>query len=210
MSLTNFFKILQLSRVQPQNGYQPAVRSKGEVSDLAQHHYLVTMLAWQLARASSKTGAKVNVERVLELALLHDIGELFGGDINFYYARSRPKVREAAKAFQKETEQYLTDFFGNDKEYMGKLFEENAKKETNEAIIARIADHLECLYYKSFAGVVGTQQKDALAILKQNCKRAPDKRVAKVLANFVIETEKALKDNDLESIIWKGHQNLVD
>lgn len=207
----DFLKLLQLSRVQPQNGYQPAVRSKGEVSDLAQHHYLVTMLAWQLARACAKVGTKVNVERVLELALLHDIGELFGGDINFYYARSRPKVREAAKAFQKETEQYLTDFFGDDKEYIAKLFEENAKKETNEAIIARIADHLECLYYKSFVRVLSVHdKKEAVAVLKQNCKRAPDKRVAKVLTDFVVETKKALKDNDLEAIIWKGNRNIVD
>ena len=55
-----------------------------------------------------------------------------------------------------------------------------------------------------------SHQKDAFAILKKNAKRALDKRVAKVLEKFIKETEKSLRTNDLEAIIWKRNERVAD
>ncbi len=110
--LAKLFKLLEITRSQPQYGYALAGIPKGELSDLAQHHYLVTFIAWQLALSVQSKGAKINVQKVLEYSLIHDLGELFGGDIAMPYAKANPKARILAKAFEAENQKYLANFFG--------------------------------------------------------------------------------------------------
>src|SRR5688572_26987474 len=98
--LTTLFRLLELTRAQPQYGYILAEIPKSDLSDLAQHHYLVTFVAWRLAVLVVQKGGKINLERVLELSLIHDLGELFGGDISMPYARANPAARNAAKEFE--------------------------------------------------------------------------------------------------------------
>src|SRR3989344_5119270 len=108
--LTNLFKLMQLTRSQPLYGYVVGGVQKNDLSNLAEHHYLVTFIAWQLARQIKSKGANINVEKVLEFAMVHDIGELFGGDISMPYARANPKAREYAKAFEEENQKFLSKF----------------------------------------------------------------------------------------------------
>ncbi len=58
--------------------------------NLAEHHYLVAMIGWQLATLVTKKGANIDADKVLHFCLLHDLGELFGGDIGMYYAKANP------------------------------------------------------------------------------------------------------------------------
>jgi len=45
-NLTKLFKLVELTRFQPQYGYALAGIPKEELSNLAEHHYLVTFIAW--------------------------------------------------------------------------------------------------------------------------------------------------------------------
>ena len=96
--LTDLFKLAEITRHQPQYGYNVGGVLKHELSDLAQHHFLVTFMAWQLALELQSRGAKIDVQKTMEIALVHDLGELFGGDISFHYGRKNPAARKAAKA----------------------------------------------------------------------------------------------------------------
>ena len=59
--LTKLFKLVELTRSQPQTGYVLAGIKTDELSNLAEHHYLVTFIAWQLARAANRAGAKLSI-----------------------------------------------------------------------------------------------------------------------------------------------------
>lgn len=86
----------------------------------------------------------------MELALTHDIGELFGGDIAAPYARANPTARKHAKAFEQENLKFLAPFFGDDEGYVTALFKELHRKSTDEARIVKIADFIECTHYKRY------------------------------------------------------------
>src|SRR5579872_6043877 len=122
--LAKLFKLLEITRSQPQYGYALAGIPKAELSDLAQHHYLVTFIAWQLALSVQAKGAKINVQKVLEFCMVHDLGELFGGDIAMPYAKANPKARTLAKAFEAENQNYLSAFFGPQSKHYKELSDE--------------------------------------------------------------------------------------
>ncbi len=148
--LTNLFKLVEITRSQSQYGYALSGIQKHELSDLACHHYLVTFIAWQLARNLNRAGAKLNVEKVLEFALTHDLGELFGGDISMPYGAINPRAKKLAKAFEAENHRFLAQFFGNDSGFLKKLVDEIMDAKSDEALIAKIADYLECVHYKIY------------------------------------------------------------
>jgi len=146
-TLTNLFKLIQLTRSQPMYGYALNRVPKTELGDLAQHHYLVTFIAWQLARQANDAGADINVERVLEIAMIHDLGEIFGGDISYYYARVNKKARKAAKQFEGENLQFLSNYFAKPR-VLKELVKEMTDKKTDASLIAKMADYIECIHYK--------------------------------------------------------------
>lgn len=147
---TRLIRLLEITRSQPQYGYALSGIPKGELSDLAQHHYLVTMIAWTLARAAKRAGSSISVEAVLEHALVHDLGELFGGDIAMPYAKANPPARTAAKEFERLNQQHLATFFGEDEAYFDGLSGEVLDAHRNEALIAKIADYIEVTHYKLY------------------------------------------------------------
>ena len=65
-NLTNLFKLMELTRSQPQYGYALSGIQQDELSNLAEHHYLVTFIAWQLAAHVKGAGAKIDIQKVLE------------------------------------------------------------------------------------------------------------------------------------------------
>src|SRR4051812_15498653 len=99
--------LLQILRIQPQYGYAVA-GGNARIGDLAQHHYLVTMTTWQLVEIVNKKGADIDVLKTIKFSLLHDIGELFGGDIGMYYAKANPAARTYAKKFEEENQKFLS------------------------------------------------------------------------------------------------------
>lgn len=146
--LIKVFKMLELTRNQPQYGYALAGISKSEQSDLAQHQYLVSMIALQLAYYFNAKGAQLNVQNILEISMTHDLGELFGGDINYFYGRGNKIARQKAKEFEAENVRYIAKTLGD----YGAAFQKNLQHfegvETDEAIIAQVADKIECVHYK--------------------------------------------------------------
>ncbi len=150
--LTKLFKLIELTRSQPQYGYALTGISKHDLSDLAAHHYLVAFIAWQLARNLNRAGAKLDIEKVLEFALTHDLGELFGGDISMPYASINPRARKLAKAFEEENQRFFAQFFGDDRAHIKAITREILNAKSDEALICKVADYIECVHYKRYVG----------------------------------------------------------
>src|SRR3989338_10565812 len=131
--LTNLFKLVEITRSQSQYGYALSGIQKHELSDLACHHYLVTFIAWQIARSLNRAGATLNIEKVLEFALTHDLGELFGGDIAMPYGAINPRARKLAKAFEEENQRFFSQFFGEDRAHLKALTKEILNAKSDEA-----------------------------------------------------------------------------
>jgi len=149
--LTKLFHLLEITRNQPQYGY--AIWGGGvRMGNLAEHHYMVSVIAWQLASSVNSVGAKLDIAKVFEFASIHDIGELFGGDISMPYAKANPKAREYAKKFEAENHSYIAKFFGDQSDHFKRLSAEILDAESDEAHIVKIADYIEVTHYKFFIG----------------------------------------------------------
>ncbi|MEX2054624.1 MAG: HD domain-containing protein [Candidatus Andersenbacteria bacterium] len=202
--LTRLFKLIELTRSQPQTGYSLAGIPKTELSDLASHHYMVTFVGWQLARYVNSKGAHINVERVLEFCLVHDLGELFGSDISMPYALINPKAKRLAKIFEEENQRFLAPFFGSDQKNFEELIAEVMDARSDEALIAKLADYIEVTHYKFYANVL---TKDDLGLARQRMtimlKKIKDPIAKRTLKTFMTAWLKALpKGTTLE--ILKG------
>lgn len=176
--------LLQIARIQPQYGFAIS-GGNSRIGDLAQHHYLVTMLAWQLCEVVNGKGAKLDTSKVIKFSLLHDIGELFGGDIGMYYAKANPKARMYAKQFEEENQRFLSKFFRNEKE-VAKLTKEILESNSDEAHIAKIADYLEVTHYKFFNNQLKKKDIELIAPkLIEKIGKMEDRIAKKELTNFV-------------------------
>lgn len=149
-NITKLAYLLEITRKMPQYGYALS-GGRGRMSNLAEHQYLVTMIAWQIARALKEKGADIDVLTTLEFALLHDIGELFGGDISMPYAAANKEAYDKAKAFEAENHAFLSQFFVDDED-TADVLDEILDADSDEARVAKVADYIECTIYKQYIG----------------------------------------------------------
>lgn len=160
--LTDLFHLIEHTRAMPQCGYVLSGIKRDDLSNLAEHHYLVSFIAWQLAVYIKEKGAAINIQKVLEFSIIHDLGEIFGGDIAMPYAKANPKAREHAKSFESENHKYLSNFFGDQKEYFQSLADEILDASTDESIIAKLADYIEATHYKKYIGAFRESDLDLI------------------------------------------------
>ena len=131
-------------------------------------------------------GAKVNVQKVLEFSLIHDLGELFGGDIGMPYAKANPKARTLAKAFEAENQKYISTFFGAHAKYYMELSNEIMETSVNEGVIAKLGDYLEVTHYKQYMNMLSKGDVVmACQAMEKKIALMTDKIAKKELAKFV-------------------------
>lgn len=185
-SLAKLFQLLEITRSQPLYGLALANVQKHNLSDLAQHHYLVTIIAWQIGAQLEEQGVAVNFRRLLEICLIHDLGELFGGDISMAYARANPKAKKAAKQFEMLNQEYLSNYFGSQKEYINSLFSEAMEPESLEAVISKVADYMEVTHHKIY---IKAQDPTDIVMMKQKLQERitilKDRRAIETLQKIV-------------------------
>lgn len=160
--------IIELTRDQVQHGYGPNGISRADWSNLAEHHYLVTFIGWRLARTLEQQNVPIDVRKVLEICMLHDVGELFGGDISMPYAGINPAARAAAKQFEEENMKFIAQYFGSDTPYiMDELYPAITEKDPSlEASVAKIADYMEHLYFMKRKNMLHTPGAKELSTKK--------------------------------------------
>ncbi len=201
-NLPNLFKLIELTRAQVQQGYLLSGIPREKISNLAEHHYLVTFIAWQLAINLKEAGAKLDVQKVMELCLVHDLGELMGGDISAFYAQMNPKARKHAKMFEAENQKYLAKFFGNNTAHFKKLASEVMDAKSDEGVIFKIADYMEALSFKVYVGhFVEADRKFNIGKMAQFTKKIKDKTTKKLMQEFLALWIKDVNKNNYIEIL---------
>lgn len=196
-NLPTLFKIIELMRAQSQYGYLVSGIPKNQLSGLGDHHYLVTFMGWQLATNLKLAGAKIDVLKVVEFCLIHDIGELMGGDISAPYGSINKHARKFAKAFEEENQKFISQFFGKESRRIRDITKEILDAKTDEALIAKIADYVECTNFKVYIGYYGKFDKDFnKKKINEFISKIKDKTARQLLKKFLSGWLKTLEDND--------------
>jgi 5'-deoxynucleotidase YfbR-like HD superfamily hydrolase len=210
-NLPNLFKIVELTRAQVQYGYLLSGIKKDQLSNLAEHHYLVTFIGWQLALNLKQAGANIDVLKVLEFCLIHDLGELMGGDISGWYGKMNPRAKKMAKTFEEENQRFLTKFFGNDSKRFRKMAKEILIAKSDEALIAKVADNIEALNFKVYIGAFREADKKFNSErISGFIRKVKDKVAKNLLDEFVNEWLKNVESADyIEILDGKSSDELV-
>lgn len=148
------FLTLQWTKELPRQGFLFFGFKRNEVDSVAAHTYTVTLLAYFLAEQLKKEGRKINVEKVIKMGLLHDLGETIIGDIGQSAKQfAGPKIIHEVEERAIDTLLEELDF----KEELLKMAKEYNERKTLEAKLVKIADNLDGL--AQAAGVPGADMK---------------------------------------------------
>ena len=116
--------------------------------DVAQHSYLTALYAMILADLEQRRGTKVDVEKLLRMALLHDAEEASTGDIHHPFkhqdAQFTESIDERAMQWFHNLMQGLPNDLGDDYVQLRKA---SGDMNTTEAVILKAADKLEALLW---------------------------------------------------------------
>lgn len=158
--ISKFISMIELAREQVQYGYFLAGVTRQETSNLAEHHYLVTIIAWMLCEYINREEKFINTDEVIKMCLVHDLGELFGGDMSAPLARKWPDLKQHALAFEQGNFNILMSLLDPAIACTVKdLWTKESEHATDEAVVAKIADLMETHFFLEHRGIQN-EQKD--------------------------------------------------
>ena len=139
--LISFLAELMRLKSVPRIGW--LLRGVRDVESVAAHSFGVAVIAMLLADRARARGVKVNVERLLRMALLHDLTETRTGDlpstIKRYFGKTAIKTADEAIAKEIFTE------LGDLKESYLELFHDYEHRASVESRLVKAADKLDLL-----------------------------------------------------------------
>ena len=97
-----FFMEIGKLKGMPRRGW--VIREVKNPESIAEHIFRVSIMAWVLAGKKDK---KMNIEKLLKMALIHDLCEVYSGDITPYDSilpKDKKKRRELLKTWPRFTE----------------------------------------------------------------------------------------------------------
>ena len=116
--------------------------SKGRHESVAEHSWMMTLMAFFLREEFPD----VNMDKVIEMCIIHDLGEAFTGDIPAFDKTSADEETEEALLYG-WVKSLPEPFAGK----MLALYEEMAKRETKEAKVYKAIDGLEAVIQHNFS-----------------------------------------------------------
>ncbi len=153
------FLTLQWAKELPRQGFIALGFKRNEADSVAAHSYTTALLAYFLAKNLQKQGEKIDPEKVLKMALLHDIGETIVGDVGTFVKNMAGGV---FKNIEEEGVKALVEGLDSKEEIIG-LVKEYDQRQSMEARVVKAADNLDALAQAK--GVPGAQ--DALKYFKK-------------------------------------------
>lgn len=153
------FLTLQWAKELPRQGFIAMGFKRNEADSVAAHSFSTALLSYFLAKQLKKEGEKIDPDKVLKMALVHDIGETIVGDVGTFVKGMAGGV---FKNIEEEGVRALVDGLDS-KEEIIELVEEYNQRKSLEARIVKAADNLDALAQAK--GVPGAQ--DALKYFKQ-------------------------------------------
>ncbi|MBK5112717.1 MAG: HD family hydrolase [Candidatus Heimdallarchaeota archaeon] len=121
--------------------------SKSDTESVADHSYMITLLSLVLALNEKEAGNEINIEKILVMAILHDLPESVSQDLDRRIRKFSPKKYDEFKtdldtAGIKQLLSDLPEKIGN---YLLETYKELQQKTTKEARIIMEADRLETI-----------------------------------------------------------------
>ena len=130
-SITDFFYALDELKLVNRKSY---VRGAERVENSAEHSWHLAMACWAMAE---HLPYKYNQEKLIKLALVHDLGEIHAGD-TFLYSNERSKADEE----ERKGIELLQSHIGNPIASLLELWDEQEYGESEETKLLKVMDRV--------------------------------------------------------------------
>jgi putative hydrolases of HD superfamily len=130
-SITDFLLELDALKLINRRTY---INGGERIENSAEHSWHLAMACWIISRSFK---LDISEEKLLKLALVHDLGEIDAGD-TFLYSKNRGTVHEAERACIKRLESHE----GNAIPELSELWEEQEAGDSKEAKLLKAVDRL--------------------------------------------------------------------
>lgn len=114
----------------------------GRHESVAEHSWMMSLMAFFL----KDDFPEIDMNKVIKMCIIHDLGEVFTGDIPVFEKTSADEEKEGKLLYQ-----WVRSLPGNYADEMIGLYEEMAKRETIEAKVYKAIDSLEALIQHNIA-----------------------------------------------------------
>ena len=179
----DFLSSVERLKMIPRTGWISHNISLQDVESVADHTYSTSALAMLLADMEAKNGRHVNVERVLRMALLHDLAEALTFDISKAYLEYLGKRGESVKRRLEEAAwNHITQSIDGSliRTQYQKLRSEFDAEETLESQIVHAADKLDLLFQIIWYHRKGYPKRTLIDLWKSTNRCLADVRIASV------------------------------
>ena len=173
--IENFFKkVLELKNV-PRQGW----KEKLEIDNLesvADHSYSTTVMSMILSDMEG-----LNTEKIVRMALLHDLAESITGDITPDSIRKNEKINKENIAMK----QILKNLPSKVSKSYFEIWNEYQKKSTHEAILLHDIDKLEMAFQAKFYQNEGISKEKLQQFFNVATENIKNKNLRNILSNFI-------------------------
>ena len=162
--------------------------------DVAQHSYLTALYAMILADLERRRGRRVDVEKLLRMALLHDAEESRTGDIHHPFKHQDPAF---TRTIDDRALKWFNDLMLGLPASLAHTYIEAREAEqgdTTEATLVRAADKLEALLWAYEEYLLGNKHVRDAKIFEDILSKLDRIRLPSVKA-IVAETRKKMKSS---------------
>jgi 5'-deoxynucleotidase YfbR-like HD superfamily hydrolase len=160
--------------------------------DVAQHSYLTALYAMILADLERRRGRRVDVEKLLRMALLHDAEESRTGDIHHPFKHQDPAF---TKTINDRALQWFSNLMLNLPDTLAHDYIDLRKAEegrSTEAVLVRAADKLEALLWAYEEYLLGNEHVRKAKIVEDILSKLDRIRIPSVKV-VVAETRRKMK-----------------
>lgn len=135
------FLTLQWAKELPRQGFIALGFKRNEADSVAAHSWTTAMLAYMLASEIRADGQKIDIDKVVKMALFHDMAETIVGDVGTFVKSM------AGGAFADIEEEGLKWLVGDlpSRVEITSFVREYMQRKTLEARVVKVADNLDAL-----------------------------------------------------------------
>jgi|SRR3989344_848612 len=133
-NLLNFFTEIGKLKKMPRRGW--VIRNVKNPESIAEHTFRVTIMAWFLG---DKKNSNFNIEKIIKMALIHDLCEVYAGDITPYdsiLTKDNKKLQQLVKTWprfsEKKKKKLVEQKYKKEKEGLDKLIKNLSPDLKNE------------------------------------------------------------------------------
>lgn len=118
--------------------------SKGRHESVAEHSWMMTLIAFFI----KDEFPEANFNKIIQMCIIHDLGECFTGDIPTFL-----KTEAQEETEEKFLNNWIDSLPENTKAEMSSLYKEMEERQTLEAKIYKAIDSLEALIQHNFSDI---------------------------------------------------------